>query len=157
MVAPLRSSWRPAGDWGLTLQAPSACLHGHQILWVRVSWSWACAWVGLDMSDLVQCLLEPGGHSTLLMKELPESSKWLSSNTPAELGGGRELSSVGNKAAQTPSSGRLGAASPSPALRAGAAFPLFPGASLPPIHSSAHSADLVPLVPCLSPNSSFAR
>lgn len=156
-MAPLRSSWRPAGGWGLTLQAPSGCLHGHQILWVRVGWSWACAWVGLDMSDLVQCLLEPGGHSILLMKDLPESSKWLSSNTPAELGGGRERSSVGNKAAQTPSSGRLGAASPSPAPGAGAAFPPLPGASLPPTHSSAHSADLVPLLPRLSPSSSFAR
>lgn len=40
-------------------QAPSACLHGHQILWVRVQ-AWACAWVELDMSDLFQCLPEQG-------------------------------------------------------------------------------------------------
>lgn len=94
------AEWWPLSDLpgdlqgtGPHSQAPSACLHGHQILWVRVGGRWACAWVELDVSDLFQCLPEPGGHSPsahvpVLMKDLPESSKRLSSNTPAELGGG---------------------------------------------------------------------
>lgn len=123
-------------------QAPSACLHGHQTLWVRVGGRWACAWMELDVSNLVQCLPEPGGHSPsahvpVLMKDLPESSKRLSSNTPAELGGGGgELSSAGIKAAQTPSSGRLGAASPSPAPGQGPPFlgsPALPCQHTPPL------------------------
>ena len=116
VVAPLRSSWRPAGGWGLALQAPSGCLRGRQGLWGTVSGSWARAWVGLDMSDSGRTdsssvSWSQGAIPLLLMslfswRNFQRVLSVFKQHT-CRARGGRELRSVGKKSAQTPSSGGL--------------------------------------------------